>query len=235
MSGKFHKNMISYKEKIKCLLSRLAGFPLAIKAEIMAFRMAKKMRRADDYRSYLKDQISTSLRKNSNSGLNNRTVYLAEKLNRFLPESRPGKIILCVGCRNRFELDEIERVCACKASGLDLFSVDPRIHAGDMHAMPFEDSSFDAVYSCHSLEHSHDYAVVLKEFVRVVKPGGLLVIEIPVVFTPSASDRWDAGSVDNLLRILQDFVQQVLFKEETERAAQGILKKDARLIIRIKK
>ncbi len=223
------------KKALKSMLNNMKDFSIMIRAFVMSSAMARKMRKDQDYQNYLKAQIFTSLRKNENQGLQSRTVYLAGKLKMFLPEPVREKTILCVGCRNRFELDEIEKICGCKAQGLDLFSGDARIHKGDMHAMPFADSCFDAVYSCHSLEHSYDKDTVLKEFVRVAKPGGLLVIEIPVTFTPSPSDRWDAGSVENLCALLKDNTQEVLFKEETQRTVRDVVKRDARVVIRIKK
>lgn len=41
--------------------------------------------------------------------------------------------------------------------------------------------AFDAVFSCHSLEHLHeaDVARALREFLRVLKPGGFAVIIVP--------------------------------------------------------
>ncbi|HYD60224.1 MAG TPA: methyltransferase domain-containing protein [Noviherbaspirillum sp.] len=43
------------------------------------------------------------------------------------------------------------------------------------------DESMDAVYSAHNIEHvyPHEVPVVLKEFLRVLKPGGFLLITCP--------------------------------------------------------
>jgi SAM-dependent methyltransferase len=45
--------------------------------------------------------------------------------------------------------------------------------------LPFEDNSLDFVYSSHLLEDYPDWTPILKEWVRVIKPGGMLVILIP--------------------------------------------------------
>jgi SAM-dependent methyltransferase len=45
--------------------------------------------------------------------------------------------------------------------------------------LPFSDESFDVVYSNNVLEHTTNPAQVLREAVRVLKPGGTLYIEVP--------------------------------------------------------
>jgi SAM-dependent methyltransferase len=45
--------------------------------------------------------------------------------------------------------------------------------------LPFDDSSFDIVYSSNVLEHTTDPARVLREAARVLKPGGVLYLEVP--------------------------------------------------------
>jgi len=60
-------------------------------------------------------------------------------------------------------------------------SVKPDI-IGDMRNMPqVPTGSMDALYSSHNLEHvyAHEVRGVLKEFIRVLKPGGLLVLTLP--------------------------------------------------------
>jgi ubiquinone/menaquinone biosynthesis C-methylase UbiE len=45
----------------------------------------------------------------------------------------------------------------------------------DYAAIPFEDGSFDRVYTTESLSHAPDVNKVIKELARVLRPGGLLV------------------------------------------------------------
>ena len=52
----------------------------------------------------------------------------------------------------------------------------------DLHALtPFEDNSADEILSVHVVEHFWRWEVVevLKEWMRVLKPGGLMVLECP--------------------------------------------------------
>lgn len=45
--------------------------------------------------------------------------------------------------------------------------------------IPFEDNTFDVVYSSHVLEHVHDVDTSLKEMKRVLKRDGVLIIGMP--------------------------------------------------------
>jgi len=50
-----------------------------------------------------------------------------------------------------------------------------RFHQGDMHALPFEDGSFDTVLLLHALTYSKTPGRVLAEAARVVASGGRLI------------------------------------------------------------
>ncbi|MBI1778584.1 MAG: class I SAM-dependent methyltransferase [Proteobacteria bacterium] len=69
---------------------------------------------------------------------------------------------------NGFRLENI--------SALDLFSYSPWIEAGDMHAMPYGDQSFDVCVAGWVLTYSTDPKRAAKEILRVTKPGGHIAI-----------------------------------------------------------
>lgn len=50
-----------------------------------------------------------------------------------------------------------------------------RFHQGDMHALPFEDRSFDTVLLLHALTYSETPQRAVSEAARVLMPGGRLV------------------------------------------------------------
>jgi len=48
---------------------------------------------------------------------------------------------------------------------------------GDIEHMPFPDNTFDTVVTVHVLFHLPQYAEIVKEFIRVLKPGGRMVVD----------------------------------------------------------
>lgn len=50
---------------------------------------------------------------------------------------------------------------------------------GNAFDLPFKDNTVDTVYSSHLLEDVADWRPVLTEWVRVLKPGGYLIIMLP--------------------------------------------------------
>lgn len=55
-----------------------------------------------------------------------------------------------------------------------------KIHERDFHYMSLPDGGFDLVFSSHSLEHSSSPLFALWEWRRVLRPGGYLMIAIPM-------------------------------------------------------
>lgn len=47
---------------------------------------------------------------------------------------------------------------------------------GTLTDIPYEDNSFDFVYTCEALEHAVDIESAVREMARVTKPGGMMVI-----------------------------------------------------------
>ena len=60
----------------------------------------------------------------------------------------------------------------CRHRGLDC-------HYFDGETLPFEDQSFDVVTSWHVIEHVLNVAETLRDWFRVLKPGGVMVLETP--------------------------------------------------------
>jgi hypothetical protein len=63
-------------------------------------------------------------------------------------------------------------------TAIDLFSYSPWVTLADMHAMPFEDSRFGAAILGWVIAYSDDRPRMVRELVRVLKPGGVVAIGV---------------------------------------------------------
>ena len=59
---------------------------------------------------------------------------------------------------------------------IDLHSYTKLINLGDMHDIKYDDNSFDVVISGWTLRYSTNVNLAMSEMLRVVKPGGLILI-----------------------------------------------------------
>jgi SAM-dependent methyltransferase len=64
----------------------------------------------------------------------------------------------------------------------------------DVHQIPFGDNHFDVVLCNHVLEHVRDDIQVMKEFRRVLKPGGWAILQIPF-FAPVPENTFEDNSI----------------------------------------
>jgi len=63
-------------------------------------------------------------------------------------------------------------------------SVQPQFLVADINTLPFATSSFDAVAGGELLEHLADVPHALEEMIRVLRPGGVLILRSPALAAP---------------------------------------------------
>ena len=122
--------------------------------------------------------------------------------------------MLCVGCRNAYEIDYFMSLGVSKVVGIDLVSVDSRIYCMDMHNMNFPDSHFDAVYAGDSFEHTYDVDLLAREFVRGVVPGGLIIMSVPANEETDHVDRLFGSKADDIYDIFGSACDKVILEDD---------------------
>ena len=114
--------------------------------------------------------------------VNNRMINEIKYVNSLLP----GKI-LDAGCGPGFFLAEINKEWGKYGIELSKFNVDYindsfsdiNVQVGSLEKLPYEDNFFDIVYSFQVMEHVFEPVKIFKEFSRVCKPDGKIIISTP--------------------------------------------------------
>jgi Methyltransferase domain len=137
-----------------------------------------------------------------------------------------GEPCLTIGPRWVGEIDYFrERLGLEEMIGLDLFSPDnSRITVGDMHAMPFHEDTFGLVYQRNTFDKSYDIRTALRECVRCLRAGGVLISDDCYAYTAGVSELSRTNIKHNvqILRVLGQHVLQILYDRETPSAETWI-------------
>ena len=86
----------------------------------------------------------------------------------FLAQRFPGMRVDC--CDQDGSLAALHETASARKASQTAFKV------ADLRALPYEDGAFSLVYCISVLEHTQDYARIIREFRRILAPGGRLVI-----------------------------------------------------------
>jgi hypothetical protein len=131
--------------------------------------------------------------------------------------------LLCIGPRSE---GEILRAWAhgfalSNIKGLDLISYSPWIDLGDMHKMPYQDSSFEMMICGWVIAYSENRELAAREMVRVMRPGGIVAIGVEYGeesddetiakcgYLPGSQNR--IQSVEQILSYFGDMVDHIYF------------------------
>ena len=114
-------------------------------------------------------------------------AIMAPRLATYRKVLRPGARILDVGCGSGALLDALHRDGGWQAVGVEINPEAVRIgreagldlRLGSLEDAAFPDNSFDLVVLNHVLEHVHEPRATLREILRILAPGGVLMGEVP--------------------------------------------------------
>jgi SAM-dependent methyltransferase len=98
----------------------------------------------------------------------------------------------------------------------------------DMHFLEFPDASFDLVWSHHALEHSFSAFMALREWYRVLRPGGILAVTVPpqrpIVTSGHFHTGWNVGQLIYILGVSGFELRSGCFFEEGY-SVRGLVKR----------
>lgn len=111
------------------------------------------------------------------------------------PEFFFGKTILDLGCGPRGSLEWVDSPLRVGLDPLSVRYLELGVAAHAMHyvasgaeAMPIRDGAFDIVTSMNSLDHVDDLDATIGEIVRIIRPGGTLLLVTGVGHEPSPTE-----------------------------------------------
>ena len=106
-----------------------------------------------------------------------------------------GSIVLSSGCGSGGDLLAFMEAGALKSCGIEVdgnlaalarkrfegtdFQDTVEVQVYDGSVLPYEEGFFDIVFSMHVIEHTKDPALYLVELFRVLRPGGIIFLDLP--------------------------------------------------------
>lgn len=132
--------------------------------------------------------------------------------------------VLSVGPRTEGELLNLKGLGFQNVRGLDLMSYSPWVDLGDMHAMPYKDSTFGVVIMGWVLAYSDNRPKAAEEALRVVRNGGIIAIGVEYRVESSEElskkvgyqvpDEQRQKSVADILALFTNHVDHVYFSQD---------------------
>jgi len=114
-------------------------------------------------------------------------------------------------------------------SALDLFSYTPKITLGDMHKIPFNDNTFDIIFSGWVLGYSDNFKLAMQEKVRVLKNNGIIAFGHGYKLEGQKEKRIP-NEIDEIIKPIKKNVQTIFFKHDINNQMR---KKGERMVVSV--
>jgi hypothetical protein len=118
--------------------------------------------------------------------------------------------ILVIGNRTEADLLKIKSFGYRNIKAIDLISYSPLVTLMDAHNITFSDDSFDIVFLPYVLPYSKNPALMAKNIIKVVKPGGIVAVAIEYDLSNKIK------SVDDIKSIFEPHIKNVNFIYDAE-------------------
>lgn len=182
------------------------------------------------YEEYQKAQLKASNEKMKRMNVNKHIAVIGNIKEQLLSHL-PGESlkILCVGARNCNEIRAFRTVLPEKNLTIRAIDLSERffdecdIFKMDMNYLTFNDNAFDIIYAHHSLEHNIKPQLAATEFIRVIKPGGIIYITIPLLYEADARE-CTVFRKDDLPGMFRQYTDEILLSRLVRKgddAAEG--------------
>lgn len=126
------------------------------------------------------------------SALAHLAIY--EKVEQILDDGRRGRLLDVPAGEGALaaRLAKLEFGVTCCDLYPEIFKLDGmEIQKGDLDGkLPFDDNYFDCIVCVEGLEHVENPANAMREFARLLKPGGCLVVSVPNILNIEERLKW---------------------------------------------
>lgn len=115
-----------------------------------------------------------------------------------------GKKAIDIGCGGK-KLPGADGIDSIALPGVDI------VHDLDVFPWPIKENTYDLVFANHFMEHSRDVVSVMNEVGRILKPGGVLMFQVPYFRSvdafndPTHESFFSSGSMDYFIEGTKHF------------------------------
>ena len=130
--------------------------------------------------------------------------------------------IICVGARYGIEIEAFKQLGFVNVKAIDIYPRSNEIIKADMHNLPFDDNSFDIVYTHHSLDHSLFPLKAVKEMFRVSRKCAFWIHTVP--FNDyGIEEAIDFDTPEEITDFFGNYTKEIIYRQSVMRNENGFI------------